>query len=56
VKPDNIQILKEMLRTGIPIDEAFFDKKIFLTVSGQLHLEAIAHGMGDVYSFGPTFR
>ncbi|KAL3266669.1 hypothetical protein HHI36_010831 [Cryptolaemus montrouzieri] len=37
-------------------DETFFNKKSFLTVSGQLHLEAVANGLGNVYTFGPTFR
>lgn len=27
-----------------------------MTVSGQLHLEAMAHGLSKVYTFGPTFR
>jgi len=34
----------------------FFHKNVYLTVSGQLHLEAFAHGFHSVYSFGPTFR
>lgn len=41
--------------TPIPAP-TFFDKPAYLTVSGQLNLEGIAHGMGDVYTFGPTFR
>jgi asparaginyl-tRNA synthetase len=36
--------------------EKFFGKDVYLTVSGQLHLEAFACGMGNVYTFGPTFR
>lgn len=35
---------------------AFFGQEAFLTVSGQLHLEAAAHAYSRVYSFGPTFR
>lgn len=35
---------------------AFFGKPVFLTVSGQLHLEAFAVGLGRVYAWGPTFR
>jgi len=27
-----------------------------LTVSGQINVETYACGMGDVYTFGPTFR
>jgi len=34
----------------------FFNKKAFLTVSGQLHAETLALGLGNVYTFGPTFR
>ncbi|XP_028656138.1 probable asparagine--tRNA ligase, mitochondrial isoform X2 [Erpetoichthys calabaricus] len=34
----------------------FFSIPVFLTVSGQLHLEAIAGAFSQVYTFGPTFR
>lgn len=34
----------------------FFGKPSFLTVSGQLSAEAFACSVGDVYTFGPTFR
>jgi len=34
----------------------FFGKRVNLTVSGQLHVEAFSFGLGDVYTFGPTFR
>mgnify|MGYP006077319817 CR=1 FL=1 len=37
-------------------ETAFFGKKTLLTVSGQLHGETYACGMGDIYTFGPTFR
>lgn len=30
--------------------------KANLTVSGQIHAECLANGLGRVYSFGPTFR
>lgn len=36
--------------------EDFFDKPAFLTVSGQLAVENYNCAMGDVYTFGPTFR
>lgn len=36
--------------------EDFFGKKTHLTVSGQLNGEALALSMGDIYTFGPTFR
>ena len=34
----------------------FFGKETKLTVSGQLEAEAFALALGDVYTFGPTFR
>ncbi|TAL73993.1 MAG: asparagine--tRNA ligase [Rhodanobacter sp.] len=34
----------------------FFGKEAFLTVSGQLNVEAYALAMSKVYTFGPTFR
>ena len=34
----------------------FFGKPTMLTVSGQLQVEAFSVAMGDVYTFGPTFR
>lgn len=34
----------------------FFGKETFLTVSGQLNLEAYCMAMSKVYTFGPTFR
>lgn len=34
----------------------FFAKETNLTVSGQLEAETYAMGLGNVYTFGPTFR
>ncbi|MFK7824702.1 MAG: asparagine--tRNA ligase [Oligoflexales bacterium] len=34
----------------------FFGKAAHLTVSGQLEAEFLALSLGDVYTFGPTFR
>jgi asparaginyl-tRNA synthetase len=34
----------------------FFGKEASLTVSGQLSVEMFALSLGDVYTFGPTFR
>ena len=34
----------------------FFGRAAYLTVSGQLEAETYACSMGDVYTFGPTFR
>lgn len=36
--------------------EDFFGKMAHLTVSGQLNGEMYAMGLGDIYTFGPTFR
>ncbi len=33
-----------------------FGQEVYLTVSGQLEAEALAMGLGQVYTFGPTFR
>ena len=43
---------------GTKVDYAkdFFGKPAYLTVSGQLQVEAFACSMGKVYTFGPTFR
>lgn len=37
-------------------DKDFFNQPAGLTVSGQLEAEIYALSMGDVYTFGPTFR
>lgn len=37
-------------------DEVYFNRNVFLTVSGQLHLEVMCRGLGAVYNFGPAFR
>ena len=34
----------------------FFGRATYLTVSGQLEVETYACSMGNVYTFGPTFR
>lgn len=39
-----------------PASEEFFGKEANLTVSGQLSAEMMALALGDVYTFGPTFR
>lgn len=41
---------------SINYKEDFFGKETNLTVSGQLEAEAYALGLGQVYTFGPTFR
>jgi len=41
---------------GIDYSRDFFGKETFLTVSGQLNVEAYALSLSKVYTFGPTFR
>ncbi len=41
---------------GNPFAQDFFHKPAYLTVSGQLNGEALACAMGNIYTFGPTFR
>lgn len=38
------------------VENDFFGKPSSLTVSGQLSVEMFALSLGDVYTFGPTFR
>ena len=41
---------------NIDFGKDFFGKQVNLTVSGQLEAELAALGLGQVYTFGPTFR
>ena len=41
---------------GLDASQDFFGKEVSLTVSGQLSAEMFALALGDVYTFGPTFR
>ena len=41
---------------SVDVEEDFFGKPTFLTVSGQLEAESFALALSDVYTFGPTFR
>ncbi|HNX33684.1 MAG TPA: asparagine--tRNA ligase [Kiritimatiellia bacterium] len=40
----------------VDYDQDFFGRRAALTVSGQLEGETYACAMGDIYTFGPTFR
>jgi len=44
----------EDAQTLFPVE--YFDRRVFLTQTGQLHLEAACMALGRVYCFGPTFR
>jgi len=41
---------------GVDFAQDFFASESFLTVSGQLNVEAYCLAMSKVYTFGPTFR
>jgi asparaginyl-tRNA synthetase len=41
---------------AIDFSKDFFGRETFLTVSGQLNVEAYCMAMSKVYTFGPTFR
>jgi len=41
---------------GIDFGQDFFGREAFLTVSGQLNVEAYCLALSKVYTFGPTFR
>ncbi|XP_059050222.1 probable asparagine--tRNA ligase, mitochondrial [Achroia grisella] len=56
VQPECQDTVKAMMQEGKNEDTLYFGSKTYLSVSGQLHLEAICRGMGNVYTLGPTFR
>jgi asparaginyl-tRNA synthetase len=43
-------------RGGVDFAKDFFGRETFLTVSGQLDVEAYCLALSKVYTFGPTFR
>lgn len=53
-KKADMPVLKETNETDFSKD--FFGKPTYLTVSGQLSGETYACALGDIYTFGPTFR
>lgn len=58
LKVTNLDLTKVPLKTDGKIDFAqdFFARETFLTVSGQLNVEAYCEALTKVYTFGPTFR
>ncbi|MGL1894404.1 MAG: asparagine--tRNA ligase [Spirochaetaceae bacterium] len=46
----------EKLNGGVDYTRDFYGKKASLTVSGQLCGETYATALGNIYTFGPTFR
>ena len=51
-----MQIPLDVAKKGADFSEDFFSKPAYLTCSGQLSGETYASALGDVYTFGPTFR
>lgn len=41
---------------GVDFSKDFFERPTYLAVTGQLEAELFAMGLGNVYTFGPTFR
>ncbi|CDW56506.1 asparaginyl tRNA synthetase [Trichuris trichiura] len=54
--PPYIESGEDVAQVDKTCSDNFFGRPVYLTVSGQLHLEAAACGLKQVYSFGPTFR
>ena len=54
--PAKVDQLKKTKDGDIDFSDDFFGKPAYLTVSGQLSGEAYACALGDIYTFGPTFR
>ncbi len=56
VTTKNLYNLKKDEAGSIIYDDDFFGKQASLTVSGQLEGELGATALGQIYTFGPTFR
>ena len=56
VTTKNLYDLKKDENGNIIYDDDFFGKSTSLTVSGQLEGELGATALGQIYTFGPTFR
>jgi asparaginyl-tRNA synthetase len=52
----NLANLPRTAEGRIDFAQDFFGRETFLTVSGQLNVEAYCLAMSKVYTFGPTFR
>ena len=50
-----VSALDQLHRAG-GYEQDFFGEETWLTVSGQLNVEAYCLALGKVYTFGPTFR
>ena len=56
VTTKNLYDLKKDEQGSITYDDDFFGRQTSLTVSGQLEGELGATALGQIYTFGPTFR
>ena len=52
----DMENLPKLPNGKVDYSQDFFGKEAHLTVSGQLNGEMYAMGLGDIYTFGPTFR
>ena len=52
----DMQRLPRDAKGQVDFSQDFFGKETFLTVSGQLNVEAYCLALSKVYTFGPTFR
>lgn len=53
---ENVSKIPKLPDGSADFSQDFFGKPTYLTVSGQLSGEAYACALGDIYTFGPTFR
>lgn len=57
VVPASNDVIKSIKKENVEDDKcAYFDRNVFLTVSGQLHLEAMCNGLARVYTCNQAFR
>src|SRR5687767_12986613 len=53
---DMANLPRDPISGVVDFSRDFFGKETFLTVSGQLNVEAFCLALSKVYTFGPTFR
>lgn len=52
----NVAATQDPQKQGMDDGDGFFKSQKYLTVSSQLHLEALAQSVGRVWTLSPTFR
>lgn len=55
VKPNSQELLKQMAKQGQSEECAFFNSKVYLTVSGQMHLESAVRWVNKCYPVSMIF-